>query len=389
MAIFKNFKIYNNELCPCKSGKKYKECCKIKPTKTFPNEKASIAFIHKLFRKSLIKTCVYDGCAAKAKDIIDAHAMQENKILIQLCENDEVYMLPIKEKHPEILSFFDGTKEPIHFLELIHKKNATVQNCFCSKHDNNLFAIIEKAEYPFRKDNIEQLFMFAYRTFAFEYYKARMMPSFFSKCCKEIPQLMKVKKIVFQYRQAIKKNEELEHYKSIFDNAIKSKDFSQLETYTLELPYNISFANYCSIAPVFCLDGKSVWSIKNGKMKRLFISVFPDNGKSYVLISVFKQDMDVYKHFFDCLRNSNDELLIMYLNAILPFYSENMIISPRLWDFWNNSQRMYVNFMVSETSFEKHLIEMQKNFIAINRFNYTVNQDTLDNMKVNLFKKIR
>ena len=50
---------------------------------------------------------------------------------------------------------------------------------------------------------------------------------------------------------------------------------------------------------------------------------------------------------------------------------------------------MYVNFMVSETSFEKHLIEMQKNFIAINRFNYTVNQDTLDNMKVNLFKKIR
>ena len=48
---------------------------------------------------------------------------------------------------------------------------ATTQSCFCDFHDNVVFADIEKPLDGFDKNDEKQIFIFAYKTFIFEYYK--------------------------------------------------------------------------------------------------------------------------------------------------------------------------------------------------------------------------
>lgn len=380
-------KIPPNELCPCNSGKRYGECCYSKADKVFHAEREGIALLQKIFKSSLLKTCLKKGCTAKTKEVISAHAMQENKVIQQLCVDRKVYMQSA-EKLPPIMQLPDGTREPTFFLDEIHKNTATTQTCFCKTHDNDIFAVIEKDDHPFDPTNLEQQFVFAYRTFAFEYYKVLAVCNFFSKCCSQIPQTMREPQVVRQYRENGKKMIEMDYYKVFFDSSLEQNDFSGLETLVITLPYAVAIANYSSIAPLYDVEGKWVHSLYKGKMRRLFITVFPDNDKSHILISALKSDLKVYRKFFDRARTASQELMLMYLNALIPLYSENMIISPLLMDYWNEEQQAFIQFMVNEMEINRYQLPMKCIFQNIHKTRKKITQSDLENMKLNIFQQI-
>lgn len=168
--VFNRFMFSRTEMCPCNSGKLYKDCCKIKQSKKFHNQNEFLNFIGKIMKKSRIKVCLYNGCTAKGKDIIGAHAFQENRILNKLAVKNQVYMQDFSS-NPEMLELKKGKREGFFFLKKVHIKNATVATCFCEKHDDKIFAKIEKSNYKLNELNEEQLFLFAYKTFSFELYK--------------------------------------------------------------------------------------------------------------------------------------------------------------------------------------------------------------------------
>ena len=387
--MFNSSRITKNEQCPCGSGKAYKECCLGKPNKEFRAEGEMLAVLQKAFKKSLVKTCLHKSCNAKAKDIILAHALQENKILSQLCIDDEVIMISPKDQRIELLELNNGIREPMFSLDLIHKNKATVHTCFCKKHDDQLFSKIEKSNYPFSSDSVEQKFLFAYKTFIFEYYKEIASNKFYTNCFREIPQLIKNPMLISQYRQSQKKKEEMEYYKNFFDKRIEDKTYSDLITIVKKLPYRVNFSNYSCIAPFFGIDGKLIRTIKNKRMRRVFITIFPENeSESNILISVCKEDWQIYENFINQMDQASIEQLKYYLNIILPFYSENIVISPKLWSLWTEEQKRFVQFMLNEVKPQKHLLTFSMVLRKLYKQGKTITEEDLAKMKINLFEQI-
>ena len=146
--MFNKFRIADKELCPCNSGKQYKDCCKIKAAKTFHNNNEALHFTGQLMKKSKSRFCLYEGCTQKGKNIIKAHALQENRILKKLAVNGNVKMQDFTQD-PTILEIKPGKPEPFYFLTDVSIKTATTATCFCKTHDDALFAKIEKSQYDF------------------------------------------------------------------------------------------------------------------------------------------------------------------------------------------------------------------------------------------------
>jgi len=379
--------ISKNELCPCGSGNKYGACCAKREGKKFHAESEALATVTKLHKKAQVRTCLHRGCTAKSKEIIGAHAIQNNRFLTQLCFDDHVYMTAVGNGNPVILDI-NGKKEPFFVLNRTHRNQTAVYTCFCGKHDNDIFAPIEKPGVTIDPSNSEQLFLFAYRTFAFEYYKEIATVKHYALMCKEVPSLFKQRMIASQYHQTIIKKREMEHYKKYFDDAMAKNDFSGVETYIIELPYQIQFAAYMSIAPMFDIEGKRVRTVKNRIMRRLFITVFPDNNKSYLYFSFLKTDKRVYQSYFDRLKNSTRVLVLMYLNALIPLLSENIIINPKLFDSWQEEQQIYFQVLLGDIEGNaRHRLGFKFLFRNIAKRKLTLTEDNLNAMKFNLFQK--
>lgn len=342
--------ISNRESCPCRSGLLYKECCKHKKPRVFHTQGEALNFLGKMMKKSRIKICLIKGCSAKPREIIGAHALQENRLLNKIAVDNEVLAQNFK-KEPVMLEIKKGIPEPFYFLEEMKIKDVTVATCFCKTHDNEVFEKIEKAQYPLTNLNDEQKFLFAYKTFSFEYYNEVVLNKYHSNVFKEAPQFTKDKGIVMQYRNNTLKLQELQCYKDFFDKALENKDYSGLETITVQLPYRIQFANYMMFAPPYDINGKKVKPIekKSRKMKYIFFTAIPEETKSYLLISALKEDMSVYGEYFEQIKKAPQGLIKYYINIFVPLYSQNMIISPLLYDMWTEKAQLGIQYAVAET----------------------------------------
>jgi hypothetical protein len=343
------FRFSKNELCPCGSGYLYKECCMIKKPRKFHNNNEVLNHTGQMMKKSRMKICLHNGCKAKTKDIIRAHALQENRILNKLVVDKNVIMQDFT-KFPTIFEIKPGKPEPFYFLSEVPITNATVATCFCKKHDDSLFAKIEKAQYDLETLDSEQIFLFAYKTFAFELYTEIVAKRFLSSMFSSVPQLTKQPLSVYQYRNKELKLGDLQYYKNFFDKAINEKDYTGLETILLEIPFRIQFANYMAVSPPFDIKGKKIKALdkKTGRLKFVFFTSFPMDKKSFILISILREDLDVYTQYFEQIKNAPPGLMQYYINVFIPLYSQNLIISPSLWDSWSEKAQYGVQFAVAD-----------------------------------------
>lgn len=379
--MFKNFILSGKEMCPCNSRKLYKYCCKVKKPKQFHTQGEALNLIGRMMKKSRIKVCLYNGCKAKGKKIIDAHALQENRILNKLEVDKQVYMQDFSSD-PEILEIEKGKPEPFFLLNKVYIKDATVATCFCKTHDDAVFAKIEKPRYSLAVLNDEQLFLFAYKTFSFELYKEIVAQKFQANMFANVPQTTKKWSSVYQYRNNTLKLIDLNYYKDYFDKAIEEQDYAGIETTVIEIPYRIQFANYMTVAPPFDIKGKKIKSIDKTtkRMKFVFFTIFPDESKSYILVSALKEDLDTYGQYFEQIKNSPIGLIQYYINVFIPLYSQNLIISPKLWDSWTELGRNGIQFAVADPHSVKLLkgVQFYMQNIAKDRQSEEIKIDTIN-----------
>lgn len=321
----------------------------IKEPRKFHNKNEAINHTGQIMKKSRVKICLHDGCRAKPKDIIKAHALQENRILNKLALNKNVIMQDFS-KAPILCEIKPGKPEPFYFLTEVPITKATISTCFCKTHDDALFARIEKSQYNLETLDSEQLFLFAYKTFAFELYTEIVAKKFQASMLSSVPQLTKQPLSVYQYRNKDLKLNDLQYYKRFFDEAINEKDYKGLETIIIDIPFRIQFANYMAVSPPFDIRGKKIKALdkKSGRLKFVFFTSFPVEKKSYILISVLKEDLDVYQQYFQQIRNSPLGLIQYYINVFIPLYSQNLIISPSLWENWSEMAQCGVQFAVAD-----------------------------------------
>lgn len=285
-------------------------------------------------------------CKGKIKE---AHALQNNKIISLLAGSERhVYMMNAKKK-PLLIPMEKGEPTIIVQMSKTSANDATTETCFCDLHDNIVFAAIEKGAPDFDELNEEMKFIYAYKAFIFEYYKQRTAIDIYKECFKKNPVAFRAPMMVGMYRMLQLKMREFDPIKSHFDKEIMAGTHNGVATCVINIPEQIKFADYAYIAPDYDLNGKKIRHTVKGIMHRLAITVFPESTQSYIILSCLQTERPIYQRLFDQLNAASIDKIKFYISMVLPLYSENMVLSSKLWDSWSEEVKMAYTFYANLT----------------------------------------
>lgn len=136
---------------------------------------------------------------------------------------------------------------------------------------------------------------------------------------------------------------EFEPVKAFFDRQILAETDDGLYTCSIKIPKSISFADYAYIAPDYDMNGHKIRHTKHGLMHRIAVTIFPEEKCSWLLLSCLNTEKEIYQEFFSQMQNASLDKLKYYINLVLPLYSENIVLSPELWESWDDqTQNAYI-----------------------------------------------
>ncbi|WP_165976256.1 YecA family protein [Bacillus salipaludis] len=325
-------KIGRNEPCPCGSTKKYKNCCIDKQDTSSINISDDMELkkgLDKLMKDSRIKQCLHPQQNECSEDIIKAHSIQNNGILSKLSDNGKLIVIK-----PTV------SKEGISFgTEYKGRKIASTFTGFCGKHDK-IFSEIENK--PF-KGEAKQNFLLAYRAFAFEAHKKAEALNVFRGTVSQKPSILKTEEFLTQYRSYQAAIVDIEHQKKIFDQAILTDDYSVVESYIVEMGAEANIAVCSSVHLEYDLLGNplnDVTSLNTDEtLKPLMFNLFPQDGKTFAVLSWMSEDNEFFKEFINQLRQLDKNSLLQYLNNFIVSYIENFYINPTYWDTFSTTEK--------------------------------------------------
>ena len=292
-------------------------------------------YFSKLKRESRVKECFFanDECTS----IIKAHSIQNNRILKVISEEGHVIQLNASSSDED---FLIESKD-------VGRKIATVSTNFCGFHDSKLFSPIELKE--FKKGDKEQEFIYAYRAFSREYHAKREIKN----VLENIRKASGVDR--FSVDLSLKGNqialEQLEREKTYLNNALIGERFDVISTQVLELhgEYHIASSSACVIE--YDLLGNQLNDLSDLKrdLKHIFLTVFPQNGKTFILFSFYKK----YKKHFSFIRKqimtkSLREQKTIITNLLIS-HVENLVISPRIWSSLLECDRGVIKNILEES----------------------------------------
>lgn len=123
-------------------------------------------------------------------------------------------------------------------------------------------------------------------------------------------------------------------------------------------------------------------------MSRLFITIFPEETRSFVIVSCLKSDYKIYKKFFYQLQTINLNKLKYYFDIIFPLYSENIVLSPRLWHAWNEEQQFAYTFYANRKGKQFMIYRQALKFGMHNLRKNELGFEDGNRGKLDLFQKI-
>lgn len=331
-------RIKDTENCPCGSEKLYKQCCKnrkdqkVDLKKLVENENRMNAEAISVLRNSKFSTCLHPSKNECSKKIIGAHTLQNNGVLSYLSYNEEVVVIePGVNKNGVKLDFKNKTK-----------KKATTFTGFCSYHDREVFKPIETVEYLMESD--EQNFLFAYRIFAHEYYKKHVAFKVFQKTIRKFPSRLNEEMFIGQYRNYQLAIKDMEEYTRIFNSALLSKNYSVLSTHVVEFDFRLPFATCFAYSPYYDFNKEPInlshmFDFNEDRLKLNFVTVLPQEKKSYILYSWLKEDDSHFHSIKSSLESFDNKDIKRTFNNLIPEYSEHVVFAPKYWQRLSDMQK--------------------------------------------------
>lgn len=268
-----------------------------------------LAAARKKYNKFKMKCIVPDEQGVLCgKKPIRSHSIQHNGILSRLAENGIVYCLGETTKGDEIFEY--------NLKDKGVTKEASVFECLCKKHDDSLFADIEKRAFAREP---KQYFEFALKA---------LLHSYWSKC-NDCGITDKYKNSVQIANQIAEDKKAYTDELTRFWNIWETERYSDLLTYIIPISREVNSAVSTSINVYRKFDG-SLFGEENREYPFLHISVFPTEGKSYILISALKENELYFKTFTNQLVMLSQDAILKRFNILLPLLAENIMISPRV-----------------------------------------------------------
>ena len=321
-----------NKLCHCGSTKKYKHCCMDK------DKHIKKGMVHKkitsILREAQVKECLYPDHSKCSGEIIKSHSIQNNKILSKLSENGELIMISFNASESNLN--IEGRK--------IGRSQATIFTGFCSYHDKIVFQKIEDCVY--KEGDLEQNALFAFRAFSKEYHAKLSAYNVFKENQTDI----------FTYSFLVG-NEAAQrdclYYYEIFKQILIDSRYDLLETKYIIFEEEFGLAVSSGITFNYDFTGNKINNLSDldKRVSAIFLTIFPENGKTYCLFTYLKEDKDLFIFLDDQLIKLEDDLLKIRLSNLVSL-CENTVFSPILWEkIGKENQSIILN------RFTKNIIE--------------------------------
>lgn len=350
-----------NKKCACGSGRKYKYCCY--SSKTSFEELKIARRLDEIRKISAPKECFCKTWGKCSEKIIKAHSIQNNRVLNKISSEGDVCMFGMDVKA------FNSDQGGMA-MQVVGRKIASTFNGFCSHHDGTIFSPIDNYDYVW--GNKEQEFLYAFRALSFELYKKKHIKNIFENIINDLDNTGPIdlfKNFLAGNNNAISY---IEGYFEIFEKAIREKKFDNINTVLLELSDEYLLGVNSMFGLEYDLKGKRTNDISdwNQPVKPIFINVYPQKGKTKIIISWLKKHDHVFSDFGKQLDELSENDKIKVINNIMISYIENFAINPKIWDKFTKEDKENIDKLRSE--------------LAISM----VDKDTiLRDMNVSLFRK--
>jgi len=249
------------------------------------DRKEAAKFFHRLRKEASTKSCLWDeGCDGP---IVKAHAIQENGILSKISEEGHVSIL-----WRELTS---SSKDPFELLTEGKGKFSTFPG-FCKYHDTVLFSEIENEQFSPTESKYAR---HSLRAVAKGLHEKNAICSLYKKMLtagisNNEAWKSKIQKTILE-KEADRKD--LEKVFLQFKYRISAGKYGFLKTILVTLDREYPIAATACFTPEFDPLAPDSPGYKNqlvGPLKKrkpfVFLSVFPQDGKTYAIISTLKQD---------------------------------------------------------------------------------------------------
>ncbi len=273
------------------------------------------------------------------KDVINAHSIQDRRILEQLAEDSHVIML---KQH---LDF--ETRPTVEFERVgIHK--ATTFTGSCSYHDAQIFRPIDIG--PIDISSEEHLFLLAYRSVL------REMTVLIQETMKNHLRYLEMRNLELVNGDEISPHlllstafmvraYEFYQYKREFDLAYKRKTFDGI---------NHGIIVVDCVLPTFAVS--SVFTLielacRQGDSERVILNIFPQDDRLFVVFSCLAKDHEYVKPHYLEVHNASGYHQKYLLSKLVLRNCENFVLSPRYFSTFSEQKKEIIKEYYCATIF--------------------------------------
>ena len=299
----------------------------------------------KLVNKSLSETkgCYFIGCE---EPTIRAHSISNERLLRKL------------SKDGHVMHFNRNTSDWGSLVET-GRGAATTFRGFCSKHDE-IFHPIDNEDYVV--GNVEQEYLFAFRAAAKEFTTRKAMvhatdTRLVNNQEQEFPLDNFGLAMMDDFKQGFAMGlEDQKNTRGVFIDTFDKGKYNVLETAVLEIGEELPIAVSSTFNLELDYGGSLINDVSSARygtrMKPCFLTIFPQNGKTYGLISYFRKDKKSYG-FLKNLDSLDDSEKKVILSNLLTSYTENFVAEPTYWGSLSNEtnekySEIYANYLKAE-----------------------------------------
>jgi hypothetical protein len=291
-----------------------------------------------LNKNAHLKECFHQDSNCSSK-IIRAHSIQNNRILNKISRNGEV------------LNFSEAGDNNEIKLSRIGRKKATTFTGFCGYHDNAIFVPIESTDYKER--NHEQEFLFAYRALAKEYHAKKWSIKLLQETINKLSNDRALEKLSSYLAGATASLAQLNFQREMFNSFLGKRDFDIISTRIIKFheEYHIAVSSAFTVEKDFNGNSINNFSDLETHLKYIYLSVFPQNGKTYVLLSYLRKNKKFFSAFMNKIFEKSVNEKKITLSNIIAIHVENFAFSPIRWERISEAEKSEFQSLFRTTLF--------------------------------------
>ncbi|MBX9894371.1 MAG: SEC-C domain-containing protein [Nitrosomonas sp.] len=332
-------KLGRNDLCWCKSGRKYKHCHYGREQQEALPISALLSVSRQQFQK---KECLHPQAAkGLCNGIIDAHTVQRARTLQNLLDSDN-----------HVLTFYPAERDSEELLKVQRRgwRKASTFTGFCGIHDSQTFAPLENEAFQF---SAESAFLLSYRALCHELYQkhgaARSLRQLAPLLDRGLPsadqrEIQRCNGLqIAGNRKAI---DELSQQKRLADEALLARSYTDWRFVCLEFEGPLSLATCGAPTPTIDLDGNQHQVLHDPKdpLQHLYLSIV-SCPIGVAVVFGWRKSLAAPEKMVESLLRLPRNLLATYIVQYVFAHLENTCFSQTWWNALNFESQRHIRLL--------------------------------------------